>query len=208
VPIEFHGTFIYAAIINGTPHVALPPICEALTIDWPSQYHRIKRHPVLSSTIVITTMLAGDGKKRNMACLPLDKINGWLFGISSARIRDPARRALLIEYQRECFDVLARHFGAAQQTGQVPALVPVPVSVPGPGRYLVHVGDDKQVTVTSLKGKSVVDSDGAWKLHADMDNVCGALKELASRIRIFSGSVDLSAVEQPLRVTLSDGWVV
>jgi len=92
--------------------------------------------------------------------------------------------------------------GVSEQT---PLPVSVDLSVPGPGRYLVHIDNDGQATVKSLKGKSVVDSDGAWKLHADMDNVCGALKELASRIRIFSGSVDLSAVERPLRVTLSEG---
>jgi hypothetical protein len=113
VPVDFHGTPLYTAVINGVPHVAIKPICDALSVNWSGQFLRIQRHPVLSSTICITQMVAEDGKTRDVVCLPLDKLNGWLFGISAARVRDPACRERLIEYQRECFDVLARHFGAA-----------------------------------------------------------------------------------------------
>ena len=42
-----------------------------------------------------------------------------MFGISASRAK-PELRERLIQYQRECFDVLARHFGAAH---------PIPYSV-------------------------------------------------------------------------------
>jgi hypothetical protein len=52
------------------------------------------------------------GDQKTLA-LRLDMLNGWLFGISAARVK-PELRETLICYQRECFDVLARHFGNEQ----------------------------------------------------------------------------------------------
>jgi hypothetical protein len=115
VPVDFHGISLIAVRIDGAPHVALKPICEALTINWQAQHLRIQRHPVLSTCVVVTKMqIPGDDQSRELVCLPLNKLNGWLFGISAARVHGEARRERLIEYQRECFDVLAAHFGAAQ----------------------------------------------------------------------------------------------
>lgn len=86
-------------------------ICDAIGIDWEGQQARIKRHPVLNSTASVTKVVAEDGKQRDMILLPLDKLNGWLFGVSVNRVR-PELREKLTRYQAECFDVLARHFGA------------------------------------------------------------------------------------------------
>ncbi len=44
-----------------------------------------------------------------MLCLPLDFVNGFLFGISTSRVKDDVR-AQLIRYQRECYQVLADAF--------------------------------------------------------------------------------------------------
>lgn len=56
------------------------------------------------------TVVAEDGKKREMTCLPLDMLNGWLFGIDANRVK-PEIKDKVIAYQRECFKVLADHFG-------------------------------------------------------------------------------------------------
>lgn len=111
--VDFHGQTLLVTLIDGQPAVALRPVCDALGLDWQAQLQRIKRHPVLKSTVVVITTVAQDGKQRETTCLPLDKLNGWLFGISAARVK-PELRERLIQYQRECFDVLARHFGVAQ----------------------------------------------------------------------------------------------
>lgn len=123
-PVEFHGATLVTTIINGAPYVAIRPIAEALNLDWAAQFSRIKRHPVLSSTVVITATVAEDGKQREMFMLPLDKLNGWLFGVSVGRVK-PELRARLTQYQAECFDVLAQHFGAPKielsgNPGQLP----------------------------------------------------------------------------------------
>jgi len=49
-------------------------------------------------------------KTSEMLCLPLDYLNGWLFGISVNRVKDDDIRNKLIRYQKECYRVLAREF--------------------------------------------------------------------------------------------------
>jgi hypothetical protein len=44
-----------------------------------------------------------------MICLPLKYLNGFLFGINATRVREEIR-AKLIQYQRECYQVLADAF--------------------------------------------------------------------------------------------------
>ena len=119
VRVDFHGASMVAVTIDGVPHVALRPIVDALGVDWKSQHARIQRHPVLRTCVVVTTtQIPGDDQRREIVTLPLDKLDGWLFGINSNRVK-PELRPRLIDYQRECFDVLARHFG---RVAAVPAI--------------------------------------------------------------------------------------
>ena len=112
VPVQFNGATLVTTLIDGVPYVALRPICESIGVDWKAQHSRIKRHPVLNSVVVITTTTGADGKQYEMVMLPLNKLNGWLFGVTVSRIK-PELRGCLTVYQAECFEVLARHFGAA-----------------------------------------------------------------------------------------------
>ena len=114
VTVDFHGQSILAIVHDGKPHVALRPIVENIGLDWAAQYTRINRHQVLKSTVVVMTMVAEDGKTREMLCLPLSMLNGWLFGVDVNRVREEIRPKL-IRYQTECFEVLAQHFMPAQR---------------------------------------------------------------------------------------------
>jgi hypothetical protein len=108
VSVQFHDQSLTAAVIDGKPYVAMKPICENIGLDWKSQYNRIKRHQVLNSGVVMMTMPSKSGEQETLM-LPLDYLNGWLFGIDVSRIKAELKPRLL-EYQRECFRVLAEHF--------------------------------------------------------------------------------------------------
>ena len=112
--VDFHGQALLVTRIDGKPAVALRPVCDALGLDWQAQLRRIKRHPVLAKGVAVTAIPSQGGPQQTI-CLPLDMLNGWLFGVSAARVK-PELRERLIQYQRECFDVLASHFGAGQST--------------------------------------------------------------------------------------------
>jgi hypothetical protein len=114
--IQFYDQTLNAQMFDGVPCVAVRPICAALGLSWSSQRKRINRDPRLSEAVVMMTTVAGDGKQRNTLCLPLSKLNGWLFGVEVSRVR-PELRERLTRYQRECFDVLARHFGLSAPDG-------------------------------------------------------------------------------------------
>ncbi|MCO7246356.1 phage antirepressor N-terminal domain-containing protein [Halomonas sp. Mc5H-6] len=113
VSINFHGANIPTFNVEGVVRVAMKPICDAIGLGWQSQWHRIKRHPVLKSTVVMMTTVARDGKSRKLATLPLNKLNGWLFGVDASRVK-PEIREKLVEYQAECFDVLSDYWQKGQ----------------------------------------------------------------------------------------------
>ena len=98
-------------------YVPLRPICDYLGLDWSGQRQRINRDPVLAdavSGVVVTPTPLGDNPFANpqeMLCIPLDYLNGWLFGVNANRVKADVREKL-IAYQRDCYRVLARHFTA------------------------------------------------------------------------------------------------
>ncbi len=56
---------------------------------------RLKRDPVLSEALrsVIVT-ITGTGK-REVVCLPLKLLPGWLFGVNSARVKSELREKII-----------------------------------------------------------------------------------------------------------------
>lgn len=129
IAVQFHDQFLTAALIDSVPHVAMLPICENIGLQWNGQLERIKRHPVLNQVMRITRMtsLGKDGKEYlvEMVTLPLNYLNGWLFGVDTNRVKNGTREKL-IEYQRECFDVLSNHF--MKQPFENPEQLPEPAT--------------------------------------------------------------------------------
>ncbi|WP_053089889.1 phage antirepressor N-terminal domain-containing protein [Serratia marcescens] len=102
--VQFHGQPIITAMASGVAYVAMKPIVENLGLDWPTQHRKL-----LSSNGKFNhchmTMVAMDAKIRDVLCIPLRKLNGWLFSINPAKVRADIRDKL-ISYQEECFTVL------------------------------------------------------------------------------------------------------
>ena len=115
--VEFYGDDITAVLIEegsrSLVYIPVRPICDYLGIDWSAQRQRINRDPVLSDElipcVVVTPTQGQPDQRREMLCLPLDMINGWLFGINANRVRKELRERVL-QYQRECYRVLAEAF--------------------------------------------------------------------------------------------------
>lgn len=84
ISLDFHGKSLITLEHNNQPYVAMKPIVEAIGLDWKSQHSRIQRHPVLSTCMVMmTTQAQGDDQRREITCLPLNMLNGWLFGVDT-----------------------------------------------------------------------------------------------------------------------------
>lgn len=104
--LEFNGKRIAVLNADGTWWVAIKPICEALGIKYEAQFERLQGHKILGQLFRKQGMVAADNRLREMVCLPEKFIYGWLFSINSDN-------AQLLEYQRECYEVLFNHFHGA-----------------------------------------------------------------------------------------------
>lgn len=113
VTVEFHGQSLVTTQHNGEPHIAMRPIVEAIGLNWKAQYDRIQRDDVLKASVVMMTTVAEDGKRRELVCLPLKLLNGWLFGIDTGRL-NPELRETISTYKRECYDALYRYWHEGQ----------------------------------------------------------------------------------------------
>lgn len=110
VSVNFRGDELYGFKEDDGVFVALKPIVEAMGMNWQGQHERVNRDPVLSKGVRVMRIPFGRGGAQEATCLKMERLNGWLFGIDTSRIKDAEVRERVILYQEECYEVLYRHF--------------------------------------------------------------------------------------------------
>ena len=124
VPIEQKDVLFYEdeitavrVIQGGEAQVFVPirPLVELLGLDWSGQLRRTRNDPVLSNEIEDVVVNTAGGPQE-MPCLPLDMLNGWLFGINASRVKKQKVRDRLIRYQKDCYRVLYEAFQEGRLT--------------------------------------------------------------------------------------------
>ena len=115
--ISFNNQSLVTFKQDGVHYTAMKPICENIGLAWEAQLARIKRDDILNSTMIVMIIVAEDGKNREMVCLPIEYLNGWLFGIDVNRCK-PEIRETLIKYKKECYQALHDYWfkGKAERT--------------------------------------------------------------------------------------------
>lgn len=108
INVPFHGEELYVVNHNGEPYTPMKPIVEGMGMDWASQFTKIKQR-FKTSIVKITMQLPGDEQCREIICLALRKLAGWLQTISPNKVR-PEIRDKVIQYQEECDDVLYEYW--------------------------------------------------------------------------------------------------
>ncbi|EDW5777959.1 phage antirepressor Ant [Salmonella enterica] len=104
INVPFHGAVLYVVNHNGEPYTPMKPIVEGMGMDWASQFTKMKQR-FKTSIVKITMQLPGDEQRREILCLALRKLAGWLQTISPNKVK-PEIRDKVIKYQEECDDVL------------------------------------------------------------------------------------------------------
>ena len=128
--VQFYDDSITVALVEAEMYVPLRPIVEALGLSWGSQRNRVQRDEVLAHQVRQVTMAGADGRQRDLVCIPLDPLPGWLFGITTSRVR-PELQAKLSRYRAECFRVLWNAFKQDILPTAQPASMPVPTDRSG-----------------------------------------------------------------------------
>lgn len=105
--VEFHGNVIEAVKDEkGECWVSVRSICEGIGIDPKNQRDKIQRDSRYRWGDITSPSAGGI---QTMLCLPLNQLSGWLFSINANKVREDVRPKLL-QYQKECMEVLYKHF--------------------------------------------------------------------------------------------------
>lgn len=159
--IEFYEDQILAVLVEeeaGGRRVYVPvrPICDYLGVSWSGQRERINRDAVLSDVVrfVRVTRTNSAGGNPNVTALPLEFLNGFLFGINASRVKDEVRPRL-IRYQRECYQVLADAFLGPQETAVTSATASL-VQVRDMGLAIARLAEEQiqhEQRLTTVEGR-------------------------------------------------------
>lgn len=103
---------VYAVEVDGRPHIVLKPAMEAIGIDYDNQ--RQKLDGKSWATKVLSTVVAADGKSRQMLCVDTRTFLMLLATIDENRVAEHARPTL-IAYQSEVADAVESHFADRRQ---------------------------------------------------------------------------------------------
>lgn len=113
---KINGVDIVTVERDGGIFVPIKPICEAIGIDVDAQRNKLNSDEFFNSTTAIITAVAADDKEREMFCIRLRDVYGWLATINPGKVAPEAREAVS-RYRRECYDVLYEHFtGSMRRT--------------------------------------------------------------------------------------------
>ena len=110
--IDFNGQPLLTIEKDGIQYTAIKPICENIGLNWDAQLKRITRDDVLIEGAVIMTA-PSKGGNQDMLCLPIDYLNGWLFGVDAKRVK-PEIKDTLIQYKKDCYKVLHDYWHTGQ----------------------------------------------------------------------------------------------
>jgi P22_AR N-terminal domain len=112
--VDFYGDEVIAVLVevDGIEQVYVPirPVCTYLGLSTDGQRQRIQRNRVLSKKARIVHIGSSKmGGSPDMICVPLDMLNGWLFGVDVNRVKESLQEKVLL-YQEECYRILAEAF--------------------------------------------------------------------------------------------------
>jgi len=102
---------------EGNPWIGVRSVCLAIGVSPNRQIEKIQEDSRFNWSHMLS--VAADGKNREVFCIPLLQLNGWLFGINPNKVSESVRQAL-IAYQNECFGVLYKHFMPRGEAGLQP----------------------------------------------------------------------------------------
>lgn len=110
--VPFNGQQVITAMNDGVAYVGMKTIVENLGMSWGTQQQKLARNHVKFGCIHMN--MPSKGGIQQMLCIPLRKLNGWLFSINPAKVRADIRDRL-VKYQEECFTVLYNYWSNADK---------------------------------------------------------------------------------------------
>lgn len=101
------GKEINAVLDNGEHYVAIKSICDALGMDSTRQVSKLESNDDFSIRHMSYT--AADGKNYKTSFLTAKQTTGWLYSISTAKVK-PETKKFLKHFKAELEDVIHQHY--------------------------------------------------------------------------------------------------
>jgi len=102
---------VYYVKANGENYVLIKPICDVFELDSDSHIKDLKKDEIFGPRrCEHTVQLPTDSQSRRYIGLPETMIYGWLLGIKFTNTMSDDTKDYLIEYKKECYQVLYNHF--------------------------------------------------------------------------------------------------
>lgn len=114
--IPFHRESVQSVEIDGTPYVVFRPLVEAIGLDYPTQFTKLKKKSW--ATIGVLPSVGSNGSYRNMLAINLKTLTMWLATIDEDRVNEVSR-PLVVAYQNEVAShrVVLHHKNSHQPSG-------------------------------------------------------------------------------------------
>ncbi len=93
-------------IVGDGKYVVVKAFCQNIGLDYGKQHRKLKSDPTFEAKLL---KVQTPGGVQDVFCIPLDKLNGWLFTINPNKTKPEVREKLIL-YKKECFRVLYEHF--------------------------------------------------------------------------------------------------
>lgn len=104
IKVDFNDDSI--EVIEKTQSIVIKDICEALGLNAKGQIKKIQADESFESKLIKVQTRGG---LQEVFTIPLSKLDGWLFSINPNKVK-PEVKQKLIEYKKECFNVLNNYF--------------------------------------------------------------------------------------------------
>jgi hypothetical protein len=118
---------------------------EAMGLSWPAQNVKLMESRERFCVALIATVQTGDAKSREVTCIPLSHLPGWLNTLQTSRMGNPEAVRIVKLFQTESDAVLWHHW---KQGANRPEVEPLPVPTVKP--LAVPVGLAVPTTLTEL----------------------------------------------------------
>ena len=107
-------TLIYDEQKN--PFIAMKSVVLGIGLSWSKQREKLMKYKEKFSWALMG-VTASDGKTYEMLCIPLAKLNGWLFSINPEKVRADLKDKVM-RYQEECAGVLYQYWMKKQKPNE------------------------------------------------------------------------------------------
>lgn len=134
--IRFDGDNLQAVRDGDQVWVVVKRVCDALGVDHSGQVAKLKTQPW--ATMEKFSMVAEDGKTREMLCIDQRRLAMWLATIEANKA-SPEAREKLTAYQCKCAEVLHWHFFGGRDQASSPELSVIAAGVSALATQVDHI---------------------------------------------------------------------